>query len=355
MKRALIVKMSSMGDVIHTLPALTDARRFYPDLSFDWVVEPGFAEIPKWHKGVGKVICAPLRRFRKAPWQTFKAKEWHQLKNQLQYTQYDVVIDAQGLVKSALIANFTKGKRFGLNWQSAKEPIASLAYHHKIGVAKNQHAVQRVRQLFAQVFHYPMPSDAPDYGIDKNRLTEISFGDNTLIFLHGTTWPTKHWPTAYWCELAVIASRAGFSVLLPWGSEAEKERAIKIKNFCENKGFDGVMVLPKLTLGELTSLIAKAKGIVAVDTGLGHVAAAMATPTVSVYGPTSPGLTGAYGPNQHHLTVKASCSPCFGKTCKKGEHFSVMPPCFESLPPLKIWQALLGAMELSPLTQMENQ
>ncbi len=354
MKRALIIKMSSMGDVIHTLPALTDVHRLYPDLTFDWVVEPSFAEIPKWHVAVRNVINAPLRRFRNAPWQTYQAKEWHHLVNQLRYSEYDVVIDAQGLVKSALIANFTKGPRYGLNWQSAREPVSSLGYHHKLGVAKNQHAVERVRELFAQVFHYAKPTSAPDYGIDRNKLTNISYGDNTLIFLHGTTWPTKHWPVAYWCELALIAAKAGYDVLLPWGSETEKERAHTIKRYCDENGFTNT-VLPKLTLGELTSLIAKAKGIVAVDTGLGHVAAAMATPTVSVYGPTSPGLTGAYGPNQHHLAVDAACSPCFGKTCKKGGHFSVMPPCFESLPPIKIWQALVRAMDAAPLTIMENE
>lgn len=339
MKRALIVKMSSMGDVIHTLPALTDAHARYPDLEFDWVVEPGFAEIPRWHKAVRRVISAPLRRFRKMPWETFKANEWHQLLKQLRYTHYDVVIDAQGLIKSSLLTHFAKGKRYGLNWQSAKEPLSSLLYHQKIAVAKNQHAVERVRQLFAHTFNYSVPTSPPDYGIDKTKLTDISYGDNTLIFLHGTTWPTKHWPEKYWCQLAKMAQENGFQVLLPWGSEAEKARAQKIKSVCSTD-LAPVEVLPKLSLGEITTLIAKARAIVAVDTGLGHVAAAMATPTVSVYGPTSPDLTGAYGPKQVHLKVEASCSPCFARECKRGSHFETMPPCFESLGPQKVWQAL---------------
>ncbi|MBS0287594.1 MAG: lipopolysaccharide heptosyltransferase I [Proteobacteria bacterium] len=342
MKRALIVKMSSMGDVIHTLPALTDAHKVHPEIEFDWVVEPGFAEIPRWHKAVRRVISAPLRRFRKMPWQTFAANEWHQLLKQLRYTDYDVVIDAQGLVKSAVLTHFTKGKRFGLNWKSAKEPVASLLYHQKIGVPKNQHAVQRVRQLFADAFNYTMPSSAPDYGIDKTKLTDISYGDNTVIFLHGTTWSTKHWPQKYWYQLAKLAQEKGYQVLLPWGNEAEHQRALEIKNFCD--AHLAPIVLPKLTLGEITTLIAKACGIVAVDTGLGHVAAAMATPTVSLYGPTSPDLTGAYGPKQTHLKVDAPCSPCFAKECKRGQHFETMPPCFESLPPQKVWQALEQTM-----------
>ncbi len=354
MKRILIVKMSSMGDVLHTLPALTDAIEFYPDVTFDWVVEPSFAEIPLWHKAVRKVIHAPLRRFKKMPVKTYKAKEWHQLIKQLRYTDYDAVIDAQGLVKSSLVANFSKGKRFGLDWQSAREPIASIFYDEKIAVEKNQHAVERVRQLFAKTLHYPLPKGAPDYGIDKSKLADISYGDNTLIFLHGTTWATKHWPQNYWRLLAQIATQAGFDVLLPWGNETEKERAQDIKNACLSKNTaDKVSVLPKLSLGEITSLIAKAKGIVAVDTGLGHVAAAMATTTVSVYGPTSPLLTGAYGPKQYHLTVDASCSPCFSKECKKGKGYALMPPCFESLPPEKVWQNLVQAMGTSRIAMKE--
>ncbi len=354
MKRVLIVKMSSMGDVIHTLPALTDARNIYPDIEFDWVVEPSFAEIPKWHKAVKTVIPAPLRKLRKAPWQTFMQGEWHALHKRLCYTSYDAVIDAQGLVKSALVAKFAQGQRFGFDRSSAREGIASVIYHKKIAVPKGQHAVERVRQLFANIFHYPNPTTPPDYGIDKQRLADISYGNKTILFLHGTTWPTKHWPENYWCLLAHRAASEGYQVLLPWGNDNEKSRAEKIKQYCYENAIDLLPeVLPKLSLGELTSLIAKARGIVAVDTGLGHVAAAMAVPTVSLYGPTDPKLTGAYGPKQHHLQVQASCSPCLARVCKQGTHFAVMPPCFESLSPEKVWNALLSAMvvmEPQPIT-----
>lgn len=349
MKRVLIVKMSSMGDVIHTLPALTDVHQRYPDIEFDWVVEPGFAEIPLWHKAVKNVIKAPLRRFRQSPWQTYQAKEWHQLVKQLGYTHYDKVIDAQGLVKSALISLFTKGERCGFDNKSAKEPIASLSYHHRHFVAKDQHAVVRVRQLFAKCFDYDVPTTPPDYGINPEKLATLSYGDNTLIFLHGTTWPTKHWPEQYWCELASMACNAGYTILLPWGNEREHERAKAIKQFCDKQGLTQCIVLPKLSLAQITSLIAKSKAVVAVDTGLGHVSAAMATPTISLYGPTSPALTGAYGPHQHHLTVDASCSPCFSKTCLRGKQFEIMPPCFESISPLKVWQALEKALPMPQL------
>jgi heptosyltransferase I len=346
MTKALIIKTSSMGDVIHTLPALTDARIAYPDIEFDWVVEPSFAEIPKWHRAVKNVIPAPLRRWRHTPWQAFKSGEWSAFVEQLRTTTYDLVIDAQGLYKSALVTRMARGRRVGPDLSSAREALASLAYQDKISVNQNQHAVVRARQLFAGALKYSLTDTPPDYGVMKDRLFPITYGDNTIIFLHGTTWVTKHWPQEYWEHLGLIAAQKGYQVLIPWGSNMEHLRAIGILEHCQDAGVEMLpIVLPKLSLGELTSLISQAKGIVAVDTGLGHIAAAMATPTISLYGPTDPVLTGAYGPKQVHLKVNYECSPCFSRECKRGDHFLVMPPCFQSLPPKKVWDALETLME----------
>jgi heptosyltransferase I len=335
-----------MGDVIHTLPALTDAVHALNHISFDWVVEPGFAEVPTWHPAVEKVIPFAFRKWRKSPWQCIKQKEGQRFVNELRKTHYDLVIDAQGLIKSALITRLAVGKRVGLNRNSAREGLASLAYDRKINVPKGQHAVQRIRQLFAQALEYPESMTPPDYGIEKSRLAPLSYGEKSLIFLHGTTWTTKHWPESYWQELAYLALKAGFEILLPWGNEIEQQRARSIRAFCEQKGSANLpQILPKLSLAEVTSLIAKAKGIVAVDTGLGHMAAAMAIPTVSLYGPTDPGLTGAYGPSQTHLKSSFSCSPCLGRECKLGQNFEINPPCFSSLPPEAVLQTLVKKIE----------
>lgn len=343
--QVLIVKTSSMGDVLHTLPALTDAVKAFPTIVFDWVVEPGFAEIPRWHKAVRTIFEAPIRRWRRHIWKSIKNGEITSLISCIKKVEYDIVIDAQGLIKSALLTRFAKGKRVGLSFSSAREGMASLAYQHTIDVLKDQHAVERVRQLFAKALGYDDPQSSPDYGIDKQRLIPISIGEDYLIFLHGTTWATKHWPEVYWQQLALFAAKAGYKVLLPWGNEAEHGRAHRIKSAVEKSGETPVPhVLPKLSLSEITSVIANAKGIVAVDTGLGHVAAAMAVPTVSLYGPTDPKRTGAYGPSQQHLFVDFECSPCLSRECKKMGMFSVMPPCFESLPPHKVWHTLLRHM-----------
>lgn len=345
MKRVLIIKMSSMGDVIHTLPALTDAQASLGDIQFDWVIEPGFAEVPQWHPAVNQIYTIPLREWRKKPWQTFKEGEWKKFFQTLRQTHYDAVIDAQGLVKSALITRFAKGERFGPNYHCAREPLASLAYHKPLKVAKvsEQHAVQRMRHLFASALKYPLPQSTPDYGIDKSRLAMLPSTielNNSLLFLHGTTWSTKHWPQAYWQALGVLASRAGYHVLLPWGNETEYRRAESIRDFAKEKGLSLLpQVLPKLSLSEITSLLAKAKGAIAVDTGLGHIAAAMATPTVSIYGPTDPRLTGAHGASQVHLSAHFPCAPCFSRKCRKGENAVVQPPCFEAVPPESVWKA----------------
>lgn len=350
--KVLLVKTSSMGDVIHVLPALSDAKKYYPQLQFDWIVEPAFAEIPRWHEAVRKVIVAPLRRWRKSPWQAFKQKEWQHFIKELRQEKYDAVIDAQGLVKSALVSMLAKGPRFGLDFKSARGKLISLSYHRRIFASKNQHAVSKNRELFAKIFNYPLVHTAPDYGIRYERLPHLHLGEKTIVFLHGTTWPTKHWPEKYWQQLALIAASQGYQVLLPWGNEAEHVRAQEIWHFVKNKGAVTLpQVLPKLTLAQLGGVIAHAVGIVAVDTGLGHMAAAMAVPTLSLYGPTDPDLTGAYGPGQQHLAVTAPCAPCFGRTCKKAQLHEVMPPCFASLPPEKVWQALMALMTGSQSTQ----
>lgn len=343
--RVLIVKTSSMGDVLHTLPALTDAQQAFPEVQFDWVLEPGFAEIPRWHPAVREIFPVSIRHWRKHFWQSLWQGDIKKQLSALRQTQYDIVLDAQGLIKSACLTRLAKGKRLGLDFSSARERIASLAYQGRYHVPKDQHAVERVRQLFAKALGYSLPVDPPNYGIDKTRLVPAPFDENYLVFLHGTTWATKHWPEIYWQALAHLAAKENHLVLLPWGSEQERLRAISIQENAIRQGCDVVpKVLPKLSLSEITSVIAKAKGVVAVDTGLGHIAAAMAVPTVSLYGATDPKLTGAYGPSQYHFCAKYACSPCLSRACHQQGQFAVTPPCFESLSPQKVWQTLLRHM-----------
>ena len=323
--KVLLVKTSSMGDVIHTLPALTDAQRAFPGIRFDWVVEEGFAEIPRWHPAVDQVIPVAIRRWRKHPLQTLRGGEWQRFKARLRSERYDLVIDAQGLLKSAWLTRYVKAPVAGLDRDSAREPWAARFYDRRYAVPRDQHALERVRQLFAQALGYPLPAGIGDYGLDRNRLQLPSDGPY-LLFLHGTTWPSKHWPEPYWRDLAEHMSAQGWAIRLPWGNAEEQARAERIAD-----GLSNVRVLPKLNLAGVAGVIAGARACVAVDTGLGHLAAALDVPTVSLYGPTLPGRVGAYGRDQVHLCAS-------GPDAGKGDRHK---PCFDDLRAERV----VGALE----------
>lgn len=294
--RVLLIKTSSLGDLIHTLPALTDAAQAIPGIRFDWVVEEGFAEIPSWHPTVDQVIKVAIRRWRKNLLATWRSGEWAAFKQRVRAGSYDLVIDAQGLLKSAWLTRYCSAPVAGLAADSAREPLASRFYQHGYSVAKNQHAVERTRQLFAAALGYALPKTLGDYGLDRQQMAQGLAAEPYVLFLHGTTWPSKHWPEADWRALAEHLNQAGMAVRLPWGSETERARAERIA-----QGLAQVQVLPKLNLRGVAQVIAGARVCVAVDTGLGHLAAALAVPTISLYGPTLPSKVGAYGRGQIHL------------------------------------------------------
>ncbi|MDR1425188.1 MAG: lipopolysaccharide heptosyltransferase I [Azoarcus sp.] len=355
--RVLVVKTSSLGDVIHTLPAITDAARALPGIRFDWVVEEAFAEIPAWHPAVERVLPVALRRWRRQPFAAATRREWRAFRAALDAVEYDLVLDAQGLLKSAWLARKARGPLHGLDRRSAREPLASFAYAHRHAVPWGRHAVRRVRELFAAALGYELPAnavgdddgadsaDAATYGLDRERIGAHGMRSKTgfeevprFVFLHGTTWPTKHWPEQYWRELAGLALTAGFQVRLPWASATERERAERIA-----AGRDGVCVLPKLTLAGVAAELVAAAGCVAVDTGLGHLAASLGVPALSLFGPTNPAFTGAWG-RQMRLASDLKCAPCLKKTCPlrvaAGDEPRVEPPCFARLPPARVWEAL---------------
>ena len=294
--RVLVVKLSSLGDVIHTLPALTDASRAMPGIRFDWAVEEAFAEIPAWHPAVDRVIPVALRRWRKHPLQSFGSPEWRRCKANLRRQHYDAVIDAQGLLKSAFIARLVKAPRYGMDKMSARERLASLFYHHRVRVPLQLHAVERIRVLFARSLKYPLPSQRGEYQVRVKLQRGTQKQTASVLFFHSTARAEKLWPEAHWIQLAQLAAERGYQVWLPWGSQAERERADRIA------AADGhAQVLPRLDLLGLVSMLMEVAGAVAVDTGLAHLSAALDVPTVSLYGPTNTALIGAYGRNQVHI------------------------------------------------------
>lgn len=294
--RVLIVKTSSLGDLIHTLPAVTDAAHARPDVRFDWVAEEGFAEIPAWHPAVERVIPVALRRWRRNWLAAWRSGEIPDFLGRLREQKYHCVIDAQGLVKSGVLTRAARGSRCGLDLHSAREPLAALFYSRRFGIPKDRHAIDRVRQLFAAALGYRYDPQPLDYGLNPEDFALPSCLPSQpayVVFLHGTTWPSKRLPTEQWVELAQQAGGAGYTVLLPWGNDAERETAQSIA-----AGTGNAQVLPRLKLTEMAGVLAHARGVIGVDTGLAHLAAALGRPALTIYTATFPEKTGARGAQQ---------------------------------------------------------
>lgn len=339
--RVLLVKMSSLGDVVHALPGVSDAARAR-GVVFDWVVEEAFAAIPARHPAVADVIPIAWRRWRRDL--AGNRGELGSFVARLRQRRYDLVLDAQGLIKSAAVTALARGLKAGLSRQSAREGAASFAYRQQIVVPRQRHAIDRIRLLFAEALGYPPPAGVPEYRIaaaDARREDE----PRRCFLLHGTTWPSKLWPVRFWRELAGRAAADGFDVVVPWADETERRRAREIT--------DGTRatVLERMPLAALIEALAGASLAVGVDSGLSHLAAALEVPTVAIYGSTDSALTGLRGARVRNLQADFPCSPCFSRICtyrgpeQRRQGTLVEPACYASLPPERVWQAagdLLG-------------
>lgn len=335
----LMVKTSSLGDVIHALPALEDARRVWPDLQCDWVVEAPFADIPSWHPSVKRIIPVSLRQWRRSPWQAWRSGAWHRFKQALQQNTYTHIVDLQGLIKSAWMASMARGPRHGLDRHGAREPLASRTYHHVHAISPHSHAVEKNRKLMAQALGYAWDNSHLAYGLQTERLhwphalNHLPQNKPWLMFLHGTTWATKQWPEQHWHALVQRAAQEGHHVLLPWGSPAEHQAAERLAHTAPAH----TCVLPALDLSHLGGVLARVRGVFAVDTGLGHLAAALGRPTVSVYGATQAERTGTQGLHQAWLRSAKGCSPCLQQQCR---WHAQVPPCYDALDATRMWSRM---------------
>ncbi|GBG13397.1 heptosyltransferase I [Novimethylophilus kurashikiensis] len=291
MPRLLIVKTSSLGDIVHNLPAVTDIHRQFPEMQIDWAVEDGFAEIPRLHPAISEVIPVSLRRWRRG---LLTARTWKEIaacKQHLQDRHYDLVLDSQGLLKSVLIASWAKGPMHGYSMGSGREPLPALFYRHRHKVLWEQQAVVRIRKLAALALGYPLPETPPDYGIEiPSEMLPIALSSQYVVALHGTSRDSKLWPIEHWTALGKILAEHGLVLVLPWGNVGEQQRAQHIATQVPE-----ALVLPKLGLRQLANVLGHAVAAIGVDTGLVHLAAALKTPTVAIYTDTDPALTGVLG------------------------------------------------------------
>lgn len=279
--RLLLVKTSSLGDVIHALVPLTDAARAVPGLVCDWLVEEAYAEIPAWHPAVRRVIPCAVRRWRRSPRQTWASGEWRRFRDGLRQQEYDLVLDAQGLLKSAWLAGRARGPVAGRSFATAREGWASLFYDFRIPVDLGRSEVEQLRELFALALGYERPAGPAAFGLDPARFAPPAEAPYVL-FLHGAAWASKLWPEERWQALGRALQARGLRVLLPFGSEIEQHTAQRIAAACSGE------VLPRLSIGDLARRLAGARFVVGLDTGLTHLAVALGVRTLALYGPSVP-------------------------------------------------------------------
>lgn len=283
-KSLLVVKTSSLGDLVHTFPAISDVVDHFPGLHVDWVAEEAFLELPSLHPAIRHVIPVAIRRWRKSPWSA--RREVGFFLEKLRSAEYDVILDFQGLLKSALITRLARGFRFGFDWASAREPLASLFYQKHCSVALNQHAIVRTRLLASCVLGYDLVGE-PDFGLTTSEAGQKS---RDVVFIHATSRASKHWPETHWIDLGQTLAKQGWHCVLPWGDEIEKQRAQRLAKHIP----DSYCLPRRLGIPEIARVLANASGIVGVDTGLTHLAVALGRPVVSIYLDTDPTLTGVW-------------------------------------------------------------
>jgi heptosyltransferase I len=300
----LIVKLSSLGDVVHQFPALTDASKALPHVRFEWVVEAAYVELAQLHPAVAEAIPIRLRRLAKQPFERASWRDVAATRRQLAARRYERIIDTQGLVKSAMVAMFAKGERHGHNRASAREPLASFAYHVCHAISRDQHAVTRNRRLTAAALGYAMPNSLPDYGIAAPT-DELPYRSDQpyAVLLHATSRATKEWPFEHWVALGRSLIQSGWRVVLPWGSEAERGRSEALAIELGERA----SVPPALRLSAAATLLAGAKAVIGVDTGLAHLAVALGRPTVGLYLATDPDKTGLLGAGAVNLGGPGHC------------------------------------------------
>lgn len=306
MIKHLIVKTTSLGDIVHMLPAISDAKRQIPEVSFDWVAESGFTEIPAWHPNVDQVIKISLRKWRKQVFSKATRKSYKIFKTQIKATNYEKTIDSQGLIKSAMVARMSQGETWGYDKHSIRDPFASYLYVNKVSVSYQEHAVTRNRLILAKSLGYSIDDLSLDYGIAANPVFnqarnelakhEVFKGngipEKCIIALHGTSRANKEWPIEHWNGFIEEMGGVGYSVLFPWGNNEELARA---QAFAKNHS--KAIALLGCSLTTLAGLIQNASAVIGMDTGLLHVAAAFDQKGVALYPATEPKKSGAMSPS----------------------------------------------------------
>lgn len=299
-RNILFIKTSSLGDVVHHMPAVTDLRRRMPDAHIAWVVEEAFAPLVRLHPAVDEVRPVAWRRWRQGMARAAVWREMADFVGGLRQTAYDCIVDSQGLLRSAAMARLARGPRHGYAWDSIREPLASLFYQTRHRVRRDQHAIARNRILTGRALGYAPDADI-DYGLPP---AERPAPERHAVLLHATAQPGKQWPEAHWVVVGRDLIARGLVPVLPWGTSAERARSERIA-----AALGAAQVPERRPLDDMARLIGGARLVVGVDTGLLHLAAAYAVPLVAIFVDSDPGLTGPMGAGAIEITGARAAAP----------------------------------------------
>jgi heptosyltransferase-1 len=306
----LIIKTSSLGDVVHQMPAIVDAARACPQLRVTWLVEESFAPLVRLHPSVADIIPVATRRWRS---QLGAGATWREIagfRTRLRERSFNKVIDTQGLIRSAIMTRLARGERHGYDGRSIREPLASRFYDVTHAVGRDLHAVTRNRILTGLSLGYE-PSWDIDYGLGSPARTD---GQRYAVLLHGTSRRSKTWRVEDWIETGRWLQANGLQAVLPWGSEAERLLSERL-----SADIAGSSVLPRQSLDLTAQVIGNAELVIGVDTGLMHLAAAYRVPLVGIYVSTDPGLTGPVGAGRMAVLGGKNGPPSAGQVIDAAE------------------------------------
>lgn len=303
MKRILLVRLSSLGDVLHTFPAVTDLVRARPEAVLEWVVEEAYLPLVQMHPGVAHAIPFALRRWRRGLASAAVWREIAAFRHALRDRPYDAVIDAQGLLKSAVVAELARGPVHGYSRATVREPFAARLYDAAYDIDPDVHSVERYRRLAGGVLGYALPAEI-DYGIVAPPPPAFAPVAPYCVLLHSTARAAKLWSEPAWIELGRVLEARRLVCVLPWGSETERSRAKRLAG-----GLAHAVVAPRMTIADAAGLIGHAAAVAGLDTGLMHLAVALRVPVVGIYAGSDPSRTGPLGSGPIAFRGDAGAAP----------------------------------------------
>ena len=292
-----------MGDLMHALPAVTEAKNKIKDITIDWVVDKNFKSVPEWHPAISKTIETNHREWKLNIFSGNSRKEIRKVISTINNSDYDVVVDMQNNLKSAFLSFLSNKQVAGLDSKSSREFPSHLAYKDKFYIPKTLHAIYRQKKLLAKALGYETDMSLIDYGILKEKFSRPDFAlpERSVVCVQNASWKTKQWSIDNWKQLLIDLQGYNLNFLFPSGNSEEYERASEICSISDN-----ALAMEILPLNTIAYILDKADFAICSDTGLAHLSAVTDTRSLTLYGPTKTSLIGTMGENQNHLVGKNS-------------------------------------------------